>query len=278
MAIKIDVKRESQIRELLHNEGFEFVEHDHAFWRARKAKTNLIFYRSGSFQIQGAVSDSLKERIFAEDQPVDLLAHPIEYPLIGLDESGKGDYFGPLVLAGVLIDREEESILRSAGVADSKRLSALQIANIAEDIGKRVSSQVRVIMPSEYNALYEKHGNLNKLMMEEYIRLIHSLGSNGCRMVILDKFSQSAQQNTVIQNSIAAPIIIEEKAEKYYAVAAASILARDAFNRGMEQLSRQYGIHLFKGSGPEARELYLRLRSDLSAQDFSGVAKTHFKA
>lgn len=277
MPYKIKISRENEIKSILEKEGYQFVDHNHAFWRAKKGKVNMIFYTSGTFQIQGEPDEKIKEIILNPSHMDELLTHPLEYPIIGLDESGKGDYFGPLVLAGVLVDKEQERILRNAGVDDSKRLSKYRIFQLAEKIKSIVEYQVIMIEPQIYNQLYNKYENLNRLMINQYINLLKCFDASKYQMVILDKFSQSLEQNELIKREFDVPIIIEEKAEKYISVAAASILARNAFNNWMDDVSEKYSTLIMKGSGPEARNLFAKFRLELNPEEFASIAKTHFK-
>ena len=146
----------------------------------------------------------------------------------------KGDYFGPLVLAGAIVLPENTGIIKRLGVADSKTLTDISMRTMIDEIRKRSVAIVRIIEPIEYNALYDRYGNLNILMQEEYIKLIRSFPSEKFQKVILDKFSQSEDQNRRIRKATVHPMDIEEKAEKHLPVAAASILARCAFTDWLE--------------------------------------------
>src|SRR5262249_26284215 len=99
-------------------------------------------------------------------------------PHFGIDESGKGDFFGPLVIAGVYVDRGIARRLLDAGVRDSKRIgSDGRIRALAVEIRKAVmglSDTIR-IGPERYNELYEKFGNLNRLLGWGHARVIENL-------------------------------------------------------------------------------------------------------
>lgn len=110
---------------------------------------------------------------------------------IGVDESGKGDYFGYLTIAAVYVDEKTENILNSHGVKDSKRLSDLQIKKLSSIIKKACEYNIVKISPEKYNKLYEKFGSLNKLLAWGHARSIENLLDKvNCDLVITDKFAE----------------------------------------------------------------------------------------
>src|SRR4030066_101564 len=154
------------------------------------------------------------------------------YPYIGTDESGKGDYFGPLVVAGVCLAPEAGKFLKALGIRDSKELSDYQIKEFANEI-KNVNElifDVVLISPEKYNKLYEKMGNLNRLMGWAHARVIENLLSKcDAGEVISDKFGKEKLILDALQQR-GRSINIKQvtKAEKFMAVAAASIMAPGA--------------------------------------------------
>src|SRR3989441_11752821 len=108
---------------------------------------------------------------------------------IGIDESGKGDYFGPLVIAGVYVAREQEEQLRAAGVRDSKTLSDKKATALAEQIRALCPSTIVVIGPERYNSLHASFKNLNRLLAWGHARAIENLLEHvSCDRVVADQF------------------------------------------------------------------------------------------
>lgn len=275
----------AKVSVLLNQHGFTFSDHEHAFWRASKDGATIVFYKKGTLLFQGndqAVSGAKKllesfignAKIIGNEEPSN--SHSAQTTL-GLDESGKGDYFGPLVLAGAIAGPKEEIELKALGVMDSKKLSASAIENLAGKIESITVHRVRIIMPEEYNRLYAQHNNLNLLMADEYKKLIASFDPSGFDHIILDKFSASASQNQDLKRSAPRDMTIVERAEAYIPVAAASILARYYFVKSLEQVGKQSGFDLPLGSGPQAGKLFTRLKKDLPRTEFEKAAKAHFK-
>jgi len=203
------------------------------------------------------------------------------YPYIGTDESGKGDYFGPLVIVGVYITSETGKYLRSLGVRDSKELNDSQIKNLANEIKNRsdILFDVVLISPEKYNQLYDKMGNLNKLMGWAHARVIENL-LNKCDAgeVISDKFGNEKLIIEALQQK-GREIILKQitKAEKFTAVAAASIIAREAVIDWFQNQSRKFKIIIPKGSSEEVEISAKKIVEGYGEKTLIKLVKLHFK-
>jgi len=200
---------------------------------------------------------------------------------IGTDESGKGDYFGPLVVAAVLTDNSITKQLRSFGVKDSKELGDFYISKIAGEIRKLegcVFSTV-VINPEKYNLLYEKMGNLNQLLGWAHAKAIENvLSMKSAPEAISDKFGNEKYIQTSLQKLGKKLILRQEtKAEKYTAVAAASILARDEFNKWFFLIRQKQNFDLPKGASSAVEKKAGELKNKYGFEVLKTIAKLHFK-
>jgi len=198
---------------------------------------------------------------------------------IGTDESGKGDYFGPLVIAGFYGPDDQEAVLRELGVRDSKALSDKRIGEIAASLQAGYVHSVVAVGPEKYNELYEKFRNLNKLLAWGHARVIENiLGTVDCAKAVTDQFGDERfVLNALMQKGKRIELVQRPRGEEDAAVAAASILARAEFVRRLQALSREWGVDLHKGAGPPveaAAEVFLRRHG---AAALPQVAKMHFK-
>ena len=196
----------------------------------------------------------------------------------GVDEAGKGDYFGYLVIAGVLVDEEKGKKLRELGVKDSKLLSDSSVTRMATRIKHICRHEVVKISPEKYNILYKKFKSLNKLLAWGHSRVIENLlQKNDIDLIITDKFGdENFLKKTLFDNGKKAKIEQRIRAESDIAVAAASILARAEFLKTLKRLSMEVGFSLPKGAThveEPAKELVHKY--DEKILDF--VAKKHFK-
>jgi len=202
---------------------------------------------------------------------------PEEY--IGSDECGKGDFFGPLITAAVYVNKEIQQQLKDAGVRDSKDLKEPQISLLAKKIKSLVGDKYEVIKinPAKYNQLYDKFKNLNKLLNWAHSKAVDSLLSKtNCSTVITDKFSNRDLTITNNSNHSDVNFIQETRAEKYTAVAAASILARNEFNNWFDQ-QKKIGFDFPKGASEAVTEAASKLLKKIPDNDISNFVKIHFK-
>ncbi len=201
-------------------------------------------------------------------------------PVIGVDESGKGDYFGPLVIAGVLVDDKSTAKLENLKIRDSKLISDNRVKVLAKEILKYTVSSVVVILPEKYNELHAKMKNLNKMLAWGHARVIEDLleKRTDCNRVISDKFGKdSFIKSALMEKGKTAELLFETKAEKYFAVAAASVLARAVFLKELEELSKTIGFILPKGASKEAESGAEKLYRERGFDIFNSIAKVHFK-
>jgi ribonuclease HIII len=199
---------------------------------------------------------------------------------IGLDESGKGDYFGPLVIGAVSVDGQTEERLVTLDIRDSKLLSDNRILALAEQIKALCPHFVVPIEPKRYNELYAKVKNLNRLLAWGHAWTLESLLDKvSCDLAIVDKFGDESYLRAVLKEKGRQITIIQQtRAEEDTAVAAASILARAKFVQYMEQLSRKVGKNLPKGaSDPLIVSVGRELVAEHDKEILAEIAKLHFK-
>jgi ribonuclease HIII len=204
---------------------------------------------------------------------------PAEKGHIGTDESGKGDYFGPLVVAGMFLPEKQESVLVELGVRDCKKISENRVRELSEVLKKGYKYSLVVIGPPKYNELYEKLRNLNRILAWAHARVIENiLEVVDCSLAITDQFGNKLfVQNALMQKGKTIELVQQTKAEEDLAVAAASILARAEFLKRIYFLSQDAGVELPKGSSPLAEEAGVKLVELQGAQVLEKVAKKHFK-
>lgn len=198
---------------------------------------------------------------------------------IGTDESGKGDYFGPLVVAGVYIGDEQQKVLAELGVKDSKKFSDRRVSELADVVRKGYRHSLVVIGPEKYNELYSKLRNLNKILAWAHSRAIENiLEEVDCRLAITDQFGdKSYVLNALMKKGKRIDLVQKPKAEEDMAVAAASILARAEFLKRLYFLSQDVGVDLPKGASALVEQAGLKLIKLRGAQVLDTVAKKHFK-
>jgi ribonuclease HIII len=198
---------------------------------------------------------------------------------IGMDESGKGDYFGPLVAAAVYLEPSQAESLTALGVRDSKRLSDRRAIELAGEIRKVAQVEVVRVNPAKYNSLYEKMNNLNRLLAWAHARALENLLARvSCERAVIDQFAQPQLIERALMAS-GRSIHVEQrhKAEDDAAVAAASVIARAEFLNGLEALSRQAGVTLPKGASEAVERAAEVVLARGGRTQLEQVAKLHFQ-
>ncbi len=206
---------------------------------------------------------------------------------IGTDESGKGDYFGPLVIAGVLVTDQTAPVLRELGVDDSKALTPKKIdalyQAIIDTVGTEAISVVE-IGPFKYNQLYKKFKqrgqNLNHLLAWGHATCIENLLERhpDCKQAVADQFGNERYILSQMKDK-GKQIDLKQtpRAEANIAVAAASVVARWRFVEKIRTLSNKVGVELPLGASAKVKSQARLLVSDRGADALAEVAKLHFK-
>lgn len=260
---------------------------DHARFAVKALGVNLVCYTSGKVVVQGKSLDGFVREFLSsattasakktdKDDP-DL---PFDAPTIGSDEAGKGDYFGPLVVASVYAEPAHREELAAMGVADSKTLSDQRMFPMAERIERTLDCEVRVLMPQQYNATWERERNVNHVLADLHADAIAALLARhpGAR-VIVDRFGDESLVRQRLSQRGAKPerLVQVPRAEAHPVVGAASIVARVRFVEGFQDCERESGTDLHKGGG-EPVDVAARRAFAIGGRDLlQRIAKLHFK-
>jgi ribonuclease HIII len=281
----------TKLRALLDELGFEFSPKQYTLFFAQKNKLSVAVYEKGpKVLVQGK---GVEEFVQFEFEPKILGEAKLGYeevhtpemfePHFGVDESGKGDFFGPLVIAGVYVDRGIARKLIDAGVQDSKRIgSDTRIRALADAIRKISMGLFEVVLigPAKYNELYEKFGNLNKLLAWGHARVIENLLAKkaDCPRSLSDQFADARLiEQSLLRQGRKIEIQQRPRAESDIAVAAASILAREAFINWLDREGKELGVRLERGVSPAVKSGAEELVAAKGADFLRRVAKVHFR-
>ena len=281
-----------KLQTLLSSLGFDFFEKEFTLFAAKKGKLQVSVYAKGpKVLLQGKdTRDFIEFHLEPEILGVASLGYEeVHNPAMfadhfGIDESGKGDYLGPLVIAGAYTNATIAKSLSQAGIMDSKRITtAARIKELAQVIRATpgLHSHVICLPPLRYNQLYKEFGNLNRLLAWGHTAVIEKLHElvPSCPRALSDQFAKEF----VLEKALAAkkiPIILEQrtKAESDIAVAAASILARERFLEWMEKTSKAGGIKLPLGASKAVIDAAREVVKTHGADSLEKVAKLHFKS
>jgi ribonuclease HIII len=280
-----------RLRALLEELGFEFSPKPWTIFFAQKNKLSLAVYEKGpKVLLQGKgvlefVQFELEPKILGEAKLGYEEVHSPEMfePHFGVDESGKGDFFGPLVISGVYVDRGIARKLLDAGVVDSKRIgSDARIRALADTIRNSALGLMETVLigPAKYNELYGKFANLNSLLGWGHARVIENLLAKkpDCPRSLSDQFADARViQQSLLKHGRKIEIQQRPKAESDIAVAAASVLAREAFINWLDRKGKELGFRLARGVSTDVKEMAKKIADRRGAEALRQVAKVHFR-
>lgn len=292
---KLTEEQAATLKSCLEARNYSFREVPYARFAGEKEKTNVVFYESGKLVVQGKGTQEFVEFVL---EPEVLKQARLGYeavlnpdlllPRIGVDESGKGDFFGPMCVAGVYVNEAVINAWKDAGVRDSKNISSdKKISDLAKLI-KETPGCVTTVVPignEAYNRLYAKMRSVNTVLAWGHARVIENLMGQKHRMnpppvrAISDQFasSKSVVEKSLMSLGRSIELVQRHKAEEDLAVAAASILARDEFVKRLAGLGKNYGVELPKGAGANVDGLAKDLFSKHGADVLAKIAKMHFR-
>ncbi len=244
LTVKVPKEDSDRLKVELLNRGFYEISSPNTLWSLSNGQTYIHFYPSGTLLLQGKGTQELREFILS-------LLTPSEKILVGCDESGKGDVFGPLVLCCAIIRPEYYKRVLELNLRDCKKMrdeEVIKKAKAFESFGEFIC---RVVEPVELNQMYEEIKNLNRILDRLYLEILREIKkAYPTAEVFVDAYSK--------RSPFGKGVVFEHKGEENVAVATASVLARARF---LEWL-RDKGLP--KGSSLEslalARDIYRRYK------------------
>jgi ribonuclease HIII len=280
-----------KLRTVLTEQGFEFAPKQYTVYAAKKGKLNVSVYEKGpKVLIQGKDTEdfirfTLEPLVTGEAKlGYEEIADPEHYaPHFGIDESGKGDFFGPLVIAGVYTDAAITRSLIKAGIMDSKRItSPASIRKLAAVIKATpgIAFDVIALRPEKYNELYASFKNLNRMLAWGHATVIEELAKKkpDCPRALSDQFAKADVLQTALKKkNISLKLDQRTKGESDTAVAAASILARERFIDWMDAASEKAGMKIPLGASSQVVSAGRQLIKEKGPEILGKFAKLHFK-
>lgn len=292
---KLTAEQAESLRLWLQSHNYKFRDVPYASFAAEKEKTNLVFYNSGKLVIQGKGTQEFIEFVL---EPEILKEVRLGYeetlnpelldPRLGVDESGKGDFFGPLCVAGVYVNESVIKAWKGSGIRDSKTIgSDNKIREYAELI-RKTPGCVSTVVPignEAYNRLYAKMKSVNSMLAWGHARVIENLMGLKYQMqpppirAISDQFAHSKDviEKAIMSLGRGIELVQRHKAEADLAVAAASILARHEFVTRLGKLEKEYDVKLPRGASAAVEDAARQLVEKHGVELLPKVAKMHFR-
>lgn len=281
----------AKLKRILEEDGYRFEPKPYTLYYGVKDKLNVAVYEKGPKVVlqgkgtQDFVTFRLEPEVLGEAKLgyEDVLNPEMFEPHFGVDESGKGDFFGPLVIAGCYTDRGITKKLMDAGIQDSKKIGSDQRIRDLADIIRKTQGAVHSVVtigPERYNQLYKKFGNLNSLLAWGHARIIENLLEirSDCPRALSDQFANPALiKKALLEKGQGIQLDQRTKAESDVAVAAASILAREAFIDWLQRQGRSLQIALPRGASAAVKAAAKNIVNAHGPEILVKLAKVHFK-
>lgn len=259
---------------------------------AKSNGTSITSYKSGKVMFQGGNAENEANRWGTPNTPKtttsskgDTLPANFEnMSVIGSDETGTGDYFGPITVAAVYVPSNKIELVKELGVKDSKMLSDDFMRKIAPDLIASLPHSLLILHNPKYNEVQEKgwsQGKIKAILHNQALRkVLEKIAPEKPDYILIDQF---AERKVYYNHVKSQPEIIKEnvlfatKAEQLHlSVAAGSIIARYAFLREMDKLSKTVGITLPKGAGHQVDEVAAKILLAQGEEQLRAVTKWHF--
>ena len=292
---KIDAAAATQLEKRLRENDFEFRDLAYAHFQARGDGMVINCYQSGKLVVQGKCADAFEPRFLMAGGVASSLVEKKEkeaaapkeptadfvsaLPAIGSDEAGKGDTFGGITVAAVYVDEVSAKLLAEAGVTDSKKIADRRIQVLATWIRKEFPFQERVLTAAQYNRQHAENGsNVNQLLTVLHAAALHDLQKEAAaKYAIIDRFSPRCPVRLRLAESDPSLEVFEvPRAEAHPAVAAASVLARDAFLTQRAEMSVSLAMSIPLGSGSPVPPALRKFLSIHGSQSLPKAVKQHF--
>jgi ribonuclease HIII len=284
VTVSLDRAGADALRDALEERGWTLAAPPaHAVLAADGPGAKVVLYRSGKAVFQGKRAAEAAADLCGASAHPSAPSETVAVPAVGSDETGKGDFLGPLVVAAVLVRPGQEEVLRTLGVRDSKTMSDPEAVEVAESVRAGWPHAVVSIGPERYNEMHATMGaNLNRVLAWAHGRAIETVlerpDAAGAAVAVVDRFQTGNLVRLALGPKGRALRLAERpRAESHPAVAAASVVARAAFLDGLARLGTSAGVKLAKGSGPPADAAARRVLAKGGPDLLRRVAKMHFR-
>lgn len=289
--IKLTGDQQTRLEALLRTPRYVPVEVPHTRIAVDTGTCRVNLYTSGKCLVQGKgaeewITFTLEPEVLGEARLGYDAVHDPESvePHMGIDESGKGDFFGPLVIASVYTDAKTVEFLKELGAKDSKKISSDRVAlQMASDIRKKLEGKYAIVAigPEAYNRMYAKIANVNRLLAWGHARAIENLLEKvpDCPRALSDKFGPTARiERALMEKGKKIKMDQRTKAESDPAVAAASILARAGFLMALRKMEKDFGIETVpKGCSAKVKQIAKELVAHKGPGILLKTCKCHFR-
>lgn len=256
----------------------------YTLWQLKLADMTVTAYTSGKVVFQGAdlewLADSKKDSDDKAGAEPAVKAKAFGFPQAGSDEVGTGDYFGPVTVAACYVSEEAADVLQKMDITDSKKMTDAAIRKAGPVIRELCPHSILVVSPEKYNQVHARHNivDMKARLHDQAWKHLAGRVKKLPALSVVDQFVQEKSYYKYAGKEAYRPLVFETKAEsRYLAVAAASVLAREAFLKYWDKMERDWDMDFHKGAGPAVDRCGKEFLARYGLEDLGKVAKLHFK-
>ncbi len=287
---KIKATTEQLESMLAHYEGYlTYNTSEYIIARAKLASATITFYKTNTVLFQGE-AETNEYNFWASkfNLPLEIVVDEAQFDysnlsIIGSDEVGTGDYFGPIVVCATFVKTDKIAELKKLGVKDSKLLTDSQIIEMGIKLAEKIPYSIMLLEPKKINSLQNEKSNMNFIKAYLHNRVINSILKKIENVkydaILVDEFTPREKYFEYLKNeqNVYQNITLIPKGERVHvAIAAASILARYTFLKQIKQMTKTYNINILKGAGPEVDKTAILFVKNQGYNELTNVAKLKF--
>lgn len=271
----------------------------YAVFQAQDGDTVITLYESGKIVFQGKDADlasdfwiatekmnnkNLKvnnsENKIKDKKEVKIDPKIYNSTSIGSDEVGTGDYFGPIVVTGTFVKKEDIPFLKELGITDSKKMTDEKILEVVPELIKKIQYTTFILSNKDYNN-WSKDMNMNKIKAVLHNKVLSDLTSKyKADYIVVDEFAKDYLYYNYLKDvpNVVRNITFLTKGEtKSLSVACASVISRYVFIKEFAKLSESVNTYLPKGASTTVDNKALEIVKKYGFDKLNDIAKLNFK-
>ncbi len=251
----------------------------HAIFQAKTNKTVITVYKSKKALFQG--ENALYEASIWTNEVIEKSENDYLEFIIGSDEVGKGDYFGPLIVCASYVDEEVVELAKNLKIMDSKKMSDQEIIKAGKILSKKVCFSLLKVDNILYNNLKDQGLNVNEILAKTHNKAIKnlSLKLKQTPKAVVDEFASRKNYLRYLKNDEIYPDtnLVQKAEDKYLAVAISSILARYQFLIDIDIMSKKLNRKVLLGASNKVDLLAAEILKQIGLEEYKKYVKYSFK-
>ncbi len=299
MTLKVSENTKEKMLEYFEDKKREKTP-DYALFQALEADTVVTLYNSGKAVFQGKSADidfqmwkemeqhlnpnKKIESTSSENktkEKKEIIIDPKIYnaSCVGSDETGTGDFFGPIVVCAAYVNSSKIKFLESLGVKDSKKMTDDKILEVVPKFIKDIPYECIILSNEQYNNNYNESMNMNKIKAILHNKVLMKMTNHDYEYMVVDQFAEKFVYYNYLKdtNHIKGLTFLTKGEDKCLAVACASLISRYVLLKEFDKLSKEVKTYLPKGASDKVDDVGVMIVKQYGIDKLKTIAKINFK-